>query len=149
MVGANPAAEVLDRASVTLKELFPIPLRIYNRLMYAIVKSGLDLSKPENANTIWDIQLAMSTPTSSKMVRTPVWIVTGDDAFHKAAKAAGISHVVHRLDSYLKLTRDGDALLATIDQFFNPIDLSLESVSPDFFSPRWDLSSPPAFHYLL
>jgi hypothetical protein len=121
MIDLDASPEQLERASVTLKEGFQIPLRLYNALMYAVVKNGQDVSRPEVANTIWDMQLAMSIPTSSRIFGKPVWIVTDDGAFHKAAKTAGLTHVVHDLASYLELTRDGAALRAKIDLFFQPL----------------------------
>jgi hypothetical protein len=117
LAGVEPTQRERDRAVALLKDAFQLPLRINNALMFRIMKDGVNVRRPEIANTIWDMQIAMTIPVSNRFVRTPLWFVSGDGAFSDAAQTAGVAHIVHRLDAYMRLTLDGDALREMIGRF--------------------------------
>jgi hypothetical protein len=117
LVGISLDDRQIARAATQLTETFPLGMRTLNALLSRVFARGIDVSKGENANTMWDMQLAMSIPASSRITQSPVWLVTGDGLLRQAAADGGASHIVHDLNSYLDLTRDGDALRAMISRF--------------------------------
>jgi hypothetical protein len=117
LVPGGVSEEEIATAALILKNAFPLPLRIFNVLLYRVVKDGLDASQPHVANTLWDLQLAFSVPKSREISNMPLWIVTGDAIFHRAAEEAGAQHLVHGLRDYIELVRRPEELRAVIDRF--------------------------------
>jgi hypothetical protein len=116
-VGLVLDEESLRIAADRLAETFPLPMRVFNAFLYRVISRGLDASAPEVANSIWDLQLSMSVPASSRVSQTPVWLVTTDTLIHDAAEAAGAGHLVHDLAAYKQLQADGDALRTALSKF--------------------------------
>jgi hypothetical protein len=92
-------SEVADRAKFLLQVLTP-PLHFYNALVRTLVADGLDLSKPNRVNGIWDMHIAFYASPGGLSGGLPVHLVTDDKAILQAALRSGANSSVSSSTDY-------------------------------------------------
>jgi hypothetical protein len=116
-VGIALSPQTVETAIEKALRLFPVPIYFLRAIMRQIGQSGRDMSKPENSNCLWDLQLAYSTSAHASINGLPVWFVTSDRELLRAAAEANCSRVVRQFDDYARLV-DGpcEALVDEINR---------------------------------
>lgn len=92
--------EMFAERTEAMKKVFPLPLHVVDGLVTSIVTRGLDMTKQQRANSLWDIHIAYSIGSGARIDGTPLWLITDDDAILDAANAAATTETVKRLDEY-------------------------------------------------
>jgi hypothetical protein len=116
-VGAVLSPEAIAAAIEKALLLFPVPIYFLRAILRQIGQNGRDMSKPQNSNCLWDLQLAYSTSTRASINGLPVWFLTSDRELLRAAVESNSGRVVRRFDEYARLV-DGpsDAFVAEINR---------------------------------
>jgi len=89
-----------------MQRIFPLPLYVVDGLVTSIIERGLDMTKKDRANSLWDIHIAFSIGTDASFEGAPLWLVTDDGAIVNAPKAAATLGVKH-LDEYCAILKSG------------------------------------------
>jgi hypothetical protein len=76
-------------------------IALYREILERIVTNPCDLSKPKNANLLWDMQIAMGIGERVGNPPRRVTLITADNAIADAAGAASLGGQVMRLRDYL------------------------------------------------
>ena len=101
LLGIPPDAPELKEMADTVLEHIPASIALYREILERLVTTGCDLSKPERANWIWDMQILMGIGESIGNPPRRVTVVTGDKAIVEAAQTASVGDCVKSLDDYL------------------------------------------------
>jgi hypothetical protein len=87
-----------------LKDHAGASIRLYREILERLVNTGCDLTKPERANWIWDMQIAFAIGadwSGDFGTADSLLLVTADDAMVQAAGAASLGSNVLSLMAYL------------------------------------------------
>ncbi len=76
-------------------------LTIYLRALENIIMTGSDMSKPQRANTIWDMQILMGVGQRFADSAGDLTLITADGAVKRAADRASMGQYVRQLEEYL------------------------------------------------
>jgi hypothetical protein len=99
-LGVPVSEEVVQEKGAIVRAVCPTPVFAYDIMIDDVVTRGLDMSAPEQRNSIWDLQIAFSTGVGGHLAGAPVWVITNDDLLHRAAQSAGTTARFVRLDRY-------------------------------------------------
>lgn len=94
---------IAERIEAT-QHVFPLPLYVVDGLVKSIIERGLDMTKKDRANSLWDIHISFSIGTDATFDGAPLWLVTDDRAILDAAKASA-TPTVKDLDEYRKILK--------------------------------------------
>jgi hypothetical protein len=112
----SPSGPPFDRERVVtaVAARCELALRLRTELLGQVFQRGIDLTKRNNANTIFDIHIATSAMMFATFSRIPMWVVTDDEMIHTAAHHAGVPELIVRLDEYrLRLSQQSSSRAAT------------------------------------
>lgn len=82
---------------------FPAAHFFMRNLLIGMVESGIDFSRPEKANSAWDMSLAFIISPSSRVNGVPSILVTDEKRFHTAALGTGHEPFCMTYESYISL----------------------------------------------
>jgi hypothetical protein len=94
-----PANELRGRVQFVLDN-FTTPLHFYEGLLRRTIESGIDYSRAEHANSIWDVQLCFFALPQATIEGTPVTLVSNERAIRSAAVAAGCPDRVLKMSEF-------------------------------------------------
>ena len=95
-----PGAELRSMSEAVLEHFGP-SVTMYLRTLEHIVMTGSDMSKPQRANTIWDMQILMGIGQHFANTPGELMLITADAAVRRSAEQAAADEYVCRLDEYL------------------------------------------------
>lgn len=84
------------------------PLRFEIILVSEVISRGLDLTKSQHRNTVWDIYIAVDTTMFGSLDPRPMWLITDDRLILRAAAIAEVSDVVVSLEQYERRLESDD-----------------------------------------
>jgi len=85
LAGITLGDEDLTRAASLILTAFPTALGFFRSLLTGMVESGVDFSRPQHANSVWDMSLAAVVSPSSSVGGVPTILVTDERKLHTAA----------------------------------------------------------------
>jgi hypothetical protein len=100
LAGTTMSEEDVSAAARSILTAFPTALRFFRDLLIGMVESGINFSKPQHANSIWDVNLAAVVSPSSSSGGVPTVLVTDERKFHTAAAATPHSAFCLTLSRY-------------------------------------------------
>lgn len=101
--GAPLPEDVKERATEMVLAAFPTSHLFMRNLLIGMVESGTDFSRPEKANSAWDMSLAFIISPSSRVNGIPSILVTDEKRFHTAAMGTGHERFCMTYESYIAL----------------------------------------------
>ena len=99
----QPSKELIREKGRIVQELFPTPVFAYDLLIQRMLTSPTDMSTNARRNSIWDLQVALSTASGAIVNGAPLWVVTDDELLLQAARRAGTCHLFRTLSEYREL----------------------------------------------
>jgi hypothetical protein len=101
LAGVSIPENELRPMSEAVLERFRPSLTMYLRTMEHIIMTGSDMSKPQRANTVWDMQILMGIGQPFADSPGDLMLITADTAVKRAADAASADQYVLQLQEYL------------------------------------------------
>jgi len=95
-----PEADLRPMSKAVL-ERFGASVTMYLRTLEHLVMTGSNMSKPQRANTIWDMQILMGIGQQFADTPGELTLITGDAVVRRSAEQAAAEEYVYRLDEYL------------------------------------------------
>lgn len=95
--------DLKERATEMVLAAFPTAQLFMRNLLIGMVESGTDFSRPEKANSAWDMSLAFVVSPTSRVNGVPSILVTDEKRFHTAASGTGHEPFCMTYRSYIAL----------------------------------------------
>ena len=79
----------------------PVAVALYRQIVELLISNGVDISKKEHANWIWDIQIVFGIGEELQCGLPKLTLITADKAIARAATEASVAGSILRLPEYL------------------------------------------------
>jgi hypothetical protein len=96
---AIEGADLQHRVEFVMRH-FGTPLRFFDAIIRKLVDGGVDMSKPQRANSIWDLQIAFYGVPGWAIDGAPLILVTDEGAIREAARRAGDASATMSLNEF-------------------------------------------------
>jgi hypothetical protein len=100
LVGATLVGEAFEQRVELVLANCGAPIQFFDAIVRKLVSGGIDRSKSERANSIWDLQIAFYGNPGWTMDGVPLVLVTEERAIRDAAVRAGDSSAVMSLQEF-------------------------------------------------
>jgi hypothetical protein len=90
-----------------LLQRFRAPINLYSQLLEKVISAGVDLTKKNRGNFLWDIDICFSAGIGHSVDRRPLRLVTSDKAIIKAIPNDTSARAFYTLDDYRCALSDG------------------------------------------
>ena len=89
---------------------FRVPLSLHANAIVSVVRDGTNMNKGQNANTIWDIEIAASVSANVRIRGVPTLLVTNDRAILNASQELALEKTFVTPDAYRRQLETRDFL---------------------------------------
>jgi hypothetical protein len=107
LLGIEPGEYDADELRARVRQTFPVALILMRELLRKAVIGGINWSRSDRANSVWDLSLSFHASRAGTVDGVPVLLVTDDTLLLSAARTAGHGAFVETKEGYMAMLQAG------------------------------------------
>jgi hypothetical protein len=93
---------------------FPTAVQLHVLMIRRLIEKGPDMTRPNQANTIWDYEITFSTGPGATVQGVPLILVTNDPLITRAAEIAGMAQHYWSWQDYSQATSQRESYIDVV-----------------------------------